>query len=335
MTPSEYRLQHGRRTRDPAATATGAGLLVATPRPGGRRCGPPRWRHRRGAPHRHPLRTGATTTAAVDHHPPPPPTRPADRPAAAPRPQLHAPAVVVKIDNVDAARPQTGLNQADVVYEEMVEGGLTRLAAVFQSQYPDRGRAGPLRAGSPTRGSPTTSTIRSSPTPGPTPSFFPSCSQPVTDVDDDNRPDCSTGPTAPPPQPVRQRGRPWPRLRPRTPRPRPSSAFLPAGATFSGPGSAPAATRHQLPGRAVTWDWTTLSGLWLREPERHGRRRPDRRAADATNVIVQFIPYITSGDGDRRGRSAGPDSRGQLVGRGRPGTSATGEIVKGTWSRAP
>ncbi|MGH9058653.1 MAG: DUF3048 domain-containing protein, partial [Acidimicrobiales bacterium] len=39
--------------------------------------------------------------------------------------QLTRPAVVVKIDNVDVARPQTGLNQADVVYEEMVEGGLT------------------------------------------------------------------------------------------------------------------------------------------------------------------------------------------------------------------
>ena len=48
---------------------------------------------------------------------------------------VRRPAVVVKIDNVDAARPQTGINQSDIVYEEMVEGGLTRLAAIFQSQY--------------------------------------------------------------------------------------------------------------------------------------------------------------------------------------------------------
>ena len=33
-----------------------------------------------------------------------------------------APAVVVKIDNVDPARPQSGIDQADIVYEEMVEG---------------------------------------------------------------------------------------------------------------------------------------------------------------------------------------------------------------------
>ena len=35
-----------------------------------------------------------------------------------------------------AARPQSGVDEADVVYEELVEGGLTRLAAVFQSQDP-------------------------------------------------------------------------------------------------------------------------------------------------------------------------------------------------------
>jgi len=39
---------------------------------------------------------------------------------------------VVKIDNHAEARPQTGLNQADVVYEEEVEG-ITRFFAVFQS----------------------------------------------------------------------------------------------------------------------------------------------------------------------------------------------------------
>ena len=42
------------------------------------------------------------------------------------------PALVVKIDNHPEARPQTGLNQADVVYEEEVEG-ITRFFAVFQS----------------------------------------------------------------------------------------------------------------------------------------------------------------------------------------------------------
>ena len=43
------------------------------------------------------------------------------------------PAMIVKIDNHPKARPQWGLNQADIVFEENVEQ-LTRFAAVFQSQ---------------------------------------------------------------------------------------------------------------------------------------------------------------------------------------------------------
>ena len=54
------------------------------------------------------------------------------------------PALVVKIDNVEAARPQVGINQADVVFEEEVEGGLTRLAAVFHSRGSDP--VGPIRS---------------------------------------------------------------------------------------------------------------------------------------------------------------------------------------------
>lgn len=55
------------------------------------------------------------------------------------------PALVVKIDNVGAARPQTGLNQADVVFEEIVESRLTRFAAVFHSQGSNP--VGPIRSG--------------------------------------------------------------------------------------------------------------------------------------------------------------------------------------------
>ncbi len=43
-------------------------------------------------------------------------------------------AAVVKIDNGPAAYPQTGLNAADIVIEEEVEGGVTRFAAVFHSR---------------------------------------------------------------------------------------------------------------------------------------------------------------------------------------------------------
>ncbi|MFC0433838.1 DUF3048 domain-containing protein [Kutzneria buriramensis] len=53
-------------------------------------------------------------------------------------------ALVVKIDNVAAARPQTGLGGADVVYVEPVEGGLTRIAAVYLGKLPSV--VGPVRS---------------------------------------------------------------------------------------------------------------------------------------------------------------------------------------------
>ncbi|PFG34131.1 DUF3048 domain-containing protein [Sanguibacter antarcticus] len=54
------------------------------------------------------------------------------------------PAVAVKIENSKDARPQTGLEQADVVWEEMVEGGITRYIAVYHSQVPEE--VGPIRS---------------------------------------------------------------------------------------------------------------------------------------------------------------------------------------------
>ena len=52
--------------------------------------------------------------------------------------------MTVKIENSAAARPQTGLQEADVVWEEMVEGGITRFGAVYHSQLPQT--FGPVRS---------------------------------------------------------------------------------------------------------------------------------------------------------------------------------------------
>jgi hypothetical protein len=46
------------------------------------------------------------------------------------------PALGVKIGNYTGDRPSSGLNSADIVFEEPVEGGITRLVAVFQCQAP-------------------------------------------------------------------------------------------------------------------------------------------------------------------------------------------------------
>jgi hypothetical protein len=92
--------------------------------------------------------TTATTAAPTTTPPPPPPPAPvypltgmpAVDPAVSARPTL-----VVKIDNSEPkSRPQIGLNQADVVYEERVEGAVTRFMALFHSV--DAMPVGPVRS---------------------------------------------------------------------------------------------------------------------------------------------------------------------------------------------
>ena len=52
--------------------------------------------------------------------------------------------IAAKIDNLPAARPQIGLESTDLVYQELVEGGLTRYVAVWQSTIP--ALLGPVRS---------------------------------------------------------------------------------------------------------------------------------------------------------------------------------------------
>jgi hypothetical protein len=54
------------------------------------------------------------------------------------------PSIAAKIDNHPAARPQVSLEIADIVFEELVEGGLTRYLAVWQSTVP--AELGPVRS---------------------------------------------------------------------------------------------------------------------------------------------------------------------------------------------
>jgi hypothetical protein len=57
---------------------------------------------------------------------------------------VDCPVLAVKIDNAAEARPHTGLSQADLVYVEPVEGGLSRILAVFCSRVPET--VGPVRS---------------------------------------------------------------------------------------------------------------------------------------------------------------------------------------------
>lgn len=87
--------------------------------------------------------TSTTTTTA--------PTYPTAPLTGLPDPTLQSakrPALTVKIENTPEALPQWGIDQADVVYEEIVNGGITRLAAIFNSHAPLK--VGPVRSVRPT-----------------------------------------------------------------------------------------------------------------------------------------------------------------------------------------
>ncbi|WP_376741140.1 DUF3048 domain-containing protein [Streptomyces galbus] len=62
----------------------------------------------------------------------------------APHPPPPGPVLAVKIDNAPDARPPTGLDAADVVYAEQVEGGLSRLMALYATKLPPA--VGPVRS---------------------------------------------------------------------------------------------------------------------------------------------------------------------------------------------
>jgi Protein of unknown function (DUF3048) N-terminal domain/Protein of unknown function (DUF3048) C-terminal domain len=75
--------------------------------------------------------------------PPPSPARPLS-PFTGEPVQALGPVLAVKIDNIKDARPSTGLRSADIVYVLPVEGGLSRLMAVFSSSVPPV--IGPVRS---------------------------------------------------------------------------------------------------------------------------------------------------------------------------------------------
>ena len=85
-----------------------------------------------------PLPSASTATA-------PPPRVPPERSLSGLPGTAHKPVIAIKIDDMPPAHPQTAVDGADIVYVEAVEGGATRLMAIFQSHLPDV--VGPVRSG--------------------------------------------------------------------------------------------------------------------------------------------------------------------------------------------
>ena len=88
--------------------------------------------------------SSTATTTTAPHYPTAPLTGLVDPSGLS----LKRSALTVKIENTPEALPQWGVDQADVIYEEIVNGGITRLAAIFNSTAPSK--VGPVRSVRPT-----------------------------------------------------------------------------------------------------------------------------------------------------------------------------------------
>jgi hypothetical protein len=93
--------------------------------------------------------TGGSTpkkgvSAATTSLPPPPPICPLTGLGPKGGTVPNRPALALKVENIPVARPQTGLSFADIIYEEPVEGGITRFIVVYQCQ--DASRIEPIRS---------------------------------------------------------------------------------------------------------------------------------------------------------------------------------------------
>jgi hypothetical protein len=89
------------------------------------------------------MATTTTTTTTIPY-----PIAPLSGTVDTTRLSVTRPSLLVKVENTPDALPQWGVDQADVVYEEIVNGGITRLAAIFNSQVPVK--IGPVRSVRPT-----------------------------------------------------------------------------------------------------------------------------------------------------------------------------------------
>lgn len=239
---------------------------------------------------------------------------------------LQHPAMVVKIDNNAAAVPNhSGVAVADIVYEEVVEGRTTRLAAVFHSQGSET--IGPIRSGR-------TQDIN----------LFTSYNQPlfvwsggnptVTRLIDEsslinmgpNHADgYYRGPGSAPHNYYNSTDAIWIQTPEGHPGPPPEQfVYLEEGEEFAGEVSVGVDVR--VGGETVIWDWNAETNSFDRTFR--GRPHMDKLhgRVTATNVIVMGVDYQPSA-ADRRSPEA------QTVGSGGVWVWSGGKMVEGTWQR--
>ena len=235
----------------------------------------------------------------------------------------HRCAVTVKIDNTPAAQPHFGLEDADVVYEEVVEDNITRLAAVFNSQAPDR--VGPVRSVRRTDQSlvwPLRGIFAYSG--GAQYAIDSINTAPVTQLDESR-----AGPMM-----FRDNSRIAPhnlfarvdQMYTRCASPPPPALFTYRAAHARAAGSPVASMRIGYEnGYAVTWNWDPRTGTWERSIFGANEVAASGVHLATPNVVVMFAQYA--------GGVGVLGAEALLTGRGTAWVFSAGKVVKGTWSR--
>jgi Protein of unknown function (DUF3048) N-terminal domain/Protein of unknown function (DUF3048) C-terminal domain len=245
---------------------------------------------------------------------------------------LSRPALTVKVENTREALPHYGIDQADVIYEEIVEGGITRFAAMFNSHAPDK--IGPVRSVRNTDQAivwPVGGIFGYS---GGAPISVKSISAaPVNGIDEDDAGDGMFR------DPNRKRphnlyavaanlfakgGEPVP--------PPALFTYRAGGAPITGVPTASAVVGFRSkPDNAVTWTWNKDSGTWARSSFGSVQTTGTGAPLAPQNVVVQFVDYI---GGKPPGGAGLEGSEAQMVGSGRAVVFTGGQMVEGTWQRA-
>lgn len=247
------------------------------------------------------------------------------------------PALIVKVDNAPLGRPQAGINQADVVLEEMVEGGITRLAVVFHSQ--DAASVGPVRSAR------TTDILFGTALNRPLFAYSGANAAFAAQVASSSLVDVGQG-TAPGDY-RREPGRPqtynlfssvsalYDPLPEGAGPPPPLFTYRPEGQPSAAAG-ATATTGVRMEYRAnvrtaVAWSWDPASATWKRAQNGTPHVDADGAQVAPRNVVVQFVTYTDTGQRDRSG-AAVPEAG--LIGEGEAWVFTDGKIVRGRWRKA-
>ena len=228
-------------------------------------------------------------------------------------------ALSVKIENTPEARPQSGLELADVVYEEVVEGGITRFWAVFNSDAP--ATVGPIRSVrymDPNIVTPIGGVIAFS---GGTPDNVALIRQtPTVQVDENNAGDAFFRESSAyaPDNLYGDIAKLWERGGEPVPA-RPLFEYLGAGEVFPGEGIDQFRVGFQQ-GYDPTYTFDAASRTWKRSYGTVPFMDVSGNQIAPTNVIVQFINYPQGAEGE-------------LIGEGDAWVFSDNKLIQGRWFR--